>query len=262
MSPTDADSRSKTPPAGRVALVTGGSGGIGRAIALKLATEGWDVAVSYRTAPAEGRAVCAGIEAAGRRGVALEADLQAPEDCRALTAATVEALGALDALVCNAGAMTSAPFLQTAVEDLDRQLAVNSRAAFVLTQAAAERMGEREHNGGRVVFITSRAAAKAVRNLAGYCMSKAAMKMLAEVAAIELAPLGITVNAVAPATVETKLNRDLLSDPEFRKQAIGRIPLGRLGAPRDVAGAVAFLLSEDAAFITGATIAVDGGAGV
>jgi NAD(P)-dependent dehydrogenase (short-subunit alcohol dehydrogenase family) len=237
-------------------LVTGATRGIGRAIALRLAGEGWDVAVAYRSAAERAAEVCGQIEELGRRAVALRAELESAEECRALVEAADEALGGLGALVANAGAMAPAPLLAATVEDVDRQYFLNARAPLLLAQAAAERIGE----GGAMVFVTSRAAGRAVPGLAGYCMSKAALKMLTEVAALELAPRGIVVNAVAPATTETDLNRELLADERYRAKVLDAIPLGRLTAPEDVAAAVAFLLSEDARQITGTTLAVDGGA--
>lgn len=258
--PQSARSPSAERPGGRGAvLVTGGGRGIGRAIALRLAAEGWDVAVSYRSAPEPAAEVCAEIEGLGRRGAALHAELESPEECGALVEAAAEALGGLDALVANAGAMEPAALFEARAEDVDRQYFVNARAPLLLAQAAAERMGDR---GGAMVFVTSRAASRAVPGLAGYCMSKAALKMLTEVAALELAPRGIVVNAVAPATTETDLNRELLADDAHRKKVLDAIPLGRLTTPEDVAAAVAFLLSEEARQITGATLPVDGGAGL
>jgi NAD(P)-dependent dehydrogenase (short-subunit alcohol dehydrogenase family) len=257
MSEPETQPQSAERPPGRGAvLVTGATRGIGRAIALRLAAEGWDVAASYRSAPELADEVCGAIEERGRRAVALRAELESAEECGALVEAAAEALGGLGALVANAGAMAPAPLLEARAEDADRQYFLNARAPLLLAQAAAERMRE----GGAMVFVTSRAAGRAVPGLAGYCMSKAALKMLTEVAALELAPRGIVVNAVAPATTETDLNRELLADDAYRARVLDAIPLGRLTTPEDVAAAVAFLLSEEARQITGATLPVDGGA--
>jgi 3-oxoacyl-[acyl-carrier protein] reductase len=242
-----------------VALVTGGTRGIGRTIAVELAKDGWDVAISYRDNKKQAEEVAAEVAEAGQRSVAARCDLASVGEAQGLVRATVDALGGIDALVQNVGMMTPAPFLQTTFEDLDRHWDVNTRGAFAVAQAAAAEMVDQQR-GGRIVFITSRAASHAVENLAAYCMTKAAVKALTGVAALELAPHGINVNSVAPATVETDLNRDLLADSDYRQRATSAIPLGRLGTPKNVADAVRFLLSDAASFVTGSAIAVDGGA--
>jgi NAD(P)-dependent dehydrogenase (short-subunit alcohol dehydrogenase family) len=263
-----------------VALVTGGTRGIGRAVAVALARDGYDVAVGYRADERPVEATLADIEAAGRRGIAIRADLGVPGAAEDVLEETVAKLGVPRVVVVNAGRLVSASLLDTRPEDYDVQLEANARGSFFVVQAAARRMiaaggaGHPDDAGGgghpddaaggagRIVVVTSDAAVRAYRGLAAYCMSKAAAKMLTEAAAIELAPHGITVNAVAPGTTETDMNRALLADPEQREQLLGSILLGRPGDTADVAAAVSFLVSDRAAFMTGATIAVDGGAAI
>jgi NAD(P)-dependent dehydrogenase (short-subunit alcohol dehydrogenase family) len=245
----------------QVALVTGGSRGIGAAIAEELGRRGFDVAVSYRSDRSAADTIAAAIRSLGREAVAIEGDLSDPTGASAVVDAAVRSLGRLDVLVSNAGRMVTAPLLDTTVEDFDSQMLTNARAGFLVTQAAAKQMIA-QGDGGRIVFITSKAAGRPVKGLSAYCMSKAALKLLTETAAIELAPHDITVNAVAPGTTETDLNRHLLADPDTRELLLGSILFDRPGSPRDIAPAVAFLVSDEARFITGATLAVDGGSSI
>lgn len=245
----------------QVALVTGGTRGIGRAVAGQLARDGFDVAVGYREDERPIAGALAEIEAAGRAAAAIRADVSVPAEAESLVRETEERLGTPTVVVCNAGRLVGASLLETTPGDYDMQLGANARGSFFVVQAAARRMiaaGCR----GRIIVVTSDAASRAYGGLGAYCISKAAAKMLTEVAAIELAPHGITVNAVAPGTTETDMNRELLADPAQREMLLGSILLGRPGSPADVAAAVAFLASDRAAFMTGATVAVDGGAAI
>jgi NAD(P)-dependent dehydrogenase (short-subunit alcohol dehydrogenase family) len=245
----------------QVALVTGGTRGIGRAVAVQLARDGFDVAIGYREDDRPVPEALAEIEATGRSGVAIRADLADPGEAERLVRETELRLGTPRVVVCNAGRLVGAGLLDTEPADYDVQLDANARGPFFVIRSAASRMIA-AGGGGRIVVITSDAAVRAYRGLGAYCMSKAAAKMLTEAAAIELAPHGINVNAVAPVTTETDMNRELLADPAQREQLLGSILLGRPGRPADVASAVAFLASDRAAFMTGATVAVDGGAAI
>jgi NAD(P)-dependent dehydrogenase (short-subunit alcohol dehydrogenase family) len=248
-------------PGRHAAYVTGASRGIGRAIALALAGEGFDVAVGCRDGVAAAEAVVDEVRALGRAGLVVQADVSDPAGCAGSVERAADGLGGLDVVVGNAGALAAGPLLDVTPEAYDLQLDTNARGCFFLVQAAARRMiaGGR---GGRIVLVTSDAATRAYAGLAAYCMSKAATRMLVHAAAHELAPHGITVNAVAPGTTETDLNREALADPAQRAVLLGSILLGRPGRPEDVGKAAAFIASEPSGFMTGGTIAVDGGAAI
>ena len=245
----------------RVALVTGGGRGIGRGIALRLGTAGLDVAVVYRSDREAAEGVVSRIRDAGQQATALQGDVADPHAAAEAVAQTVAELGRLDVFVGNAGRLVFKPFLETTVEDYDVQSDTNARGAFFGAQAAAKQM-IRQGSGGRIIFITSEAAVRTYSGLSVYSMTKAALRSLTEILAKELAPFNITVNAVAPGTTETDMNRAALEDPAKRAMLLGSILLGRPGKPEDVAGAVNFLASDETAFITGATLSVDGGAAV
>jgi NAD(P)-dependent dehydrogenase (short-subunit alcohol dehydrogenase family) len=246
---------------GKTVLVTGGSRGIGKAIALHLAAQGAEVALTYREQRISAEGVIDEIKRAGGRATAIQADVATEGAAVAAVQKAEEELGALDAVINNAGALVTGSSRATTTGMLDHQYAVNARGSFLVAQATAESM-IRRGVAGRIVFVTSRAATRALPNLVGYCMSKAAQEMLMRVLAIELAPHGITVNAVAPGTTETDLNRELLRNPENRETLLKPILLGRAVRPTEVAAAVGFLLSGEAGFITGCTIPVDGGAAI
>jgi NAD(P)-dependent dehydrogenase (short-subunit alcohol dehydrogenase family) len=243
------------------ALVTGGGRGIGRAIALEMAREGFDVAVGYKQSSELAGSAAAEIRDLGRRAVAIAADVADPVAATRLVSEAVEELGRLDVLVSNAGSLVASPLLEVAPEEYDLQLDTNARGSFFVLQASAAQMIE-QGDGGRIIMVSSEAAVRSYPGLSAYCMSKAAVKMLTEVAAHELAPHGILVNAVAPGTTETDLNREALADPSRREMLVGSILLGRPGRPEDVAAAAAFLASSRARHMTGCTIAVDGGAAI
>lgn len=244
---------------GKRALVTGaGSRGIGRAIAEGLAAAGADVAVHYYGDGTLATDVVERIRASGREAVALPADLAEPGAARALVRRAVERLGGLDVLVSCAAVLSRVPFLELTEAEWDRVHAVNLRGYFVTAQEAARHMVA-AGAGGRIVMVSSVNQVTVNRGIAHYAATKGGVMQLAKAMALELAPMGITVNLIAPGTIETDLNRAFLADPGNRQAKLGLIPMDRIGRPEDVAGAAVFLASEAAAYVTGATIVVDGG---
>jgi len=243
--------------ASRIALVTGASRGIGRATALALARAGLDVAVNYRQARAAAEGVVAEIRALGRQAAALQADVSNGSEARRLVAQTVEQLGSLNVFVSNAGMLEKAAILDVTEESWDRMFSINARGAFLCAQAAAPHLVTA--GAGRIVFVASSAALMAEPHLAAYASAKGAVISLARVMALELAVHQITVNVVLPSTTLTDMASTSRYSGEALQRVLSRYPLGRLGRPEDTAAAIAFLASEDAGWITGQTLVVDGG---
>ena len=243
---------------GKTALVTGSSSGIGRAIALRFAREGADVAVHYNREADEARAAAAEIEALGRRSVALGANVGDVAEAQGLVAAAIEALGHLDILVNNAGVEIREPFLDVSEAHYDLVLDVNLKGAFFAAQAAARHMVERGV-GGRIVNVSSIHEDVAFVRYAPYTASKGGMRMVTRTICQELASHGITVNDIAPGAVATPINKRTLGDGDLLHELQGVIPAGRLGEPDEIAGLAVFLASDEAAYITGSTYVIDGG---
>lgn len=238
---------------GRSAVVTGAGRGIGRACALALAGAGADVVAVSRSAD-DLAAVGREIEAAGGRAQALVCDVT---DARAVDDA-LGRLPAVDVLVTSAGGNVPEPFLDVTPQHLDALLALNVKGTFLAAQAAARRMVA-AGTGGAIVTVSSQMGHVGAPNRTVYCATKHAVEGLTKAMAVELAPHAIRVNAVAPTFVETPMTTPFLADAAFRADVERRIPLGRVGRPEDVAGAVVFLASPAAALITGASLLVDGG---
>ena len=239
----------------RVALVTGASRGIGRATALRLAEDGMRVAVNYLAGESEALEVVQAVEARGGVGMAVRADVASPAEVAAMAETVQEALGSVRVLVNNAGVYRRATLPELDLDQWRRTLDVNLTGAYLCLKAVAP--GMRERGWGRVVNITSQIAHRGTSHGADYAASKAGLLGLTKAAARELAPHGITVNAVAPGTIDT----DIIAgySEADRRQRAREIPLGRIGFPEDVAAAVSFLASDDAAYVTGATLHVNGG---
>lgn len=247
--------------AGRKALVTGSSRGIGRAIAVRLAEEGADVVVNYITEPRGAEEVRREIVALGRRCELIRADLGKADEVRALVMASDEALGGLDVLVNNAGIERHAAFWDVTEDDFDAVLNVNLKGVFFATQAFVQQC-RTTARGGKVVNISSVHEEMAFPNFAAYCASKGGVRMLTRTLAVELGPLGITINSIAPGAIETPINTALLNDPQKLQSLLRQIPLNRLGRPPDVASLAAFLASSESDYVTGSTFFVDGGLSV
>ena len=239
----------------RVAVVTGGASGIGRAVALALAAEGCDVAIVDQRPAAEGAAVTSAIEAAGRRARYVEGDVRDPGLAAAGIAAIVAAWGRLDLLVCCAGIADDAVSWKMTPEQWEAVIGVNLTGCFLWNRAAALEMKER--GGGRIVNIGSINGLRGKVGQANYAASKAGVVGLSKTLARELGKYGVTVNVVAPGMVRTPMTAGLPKDVEAR--AIAETAVGRLAEPEDCAAVVAFLCSERAAHVTGQVVRVDGG---
>ena len=243
---------------GRVAIVTGGANGIGLAIARRYAAEG-------------ARVVIADIDAAGGEAAAraigssahfVGADVGDAGDAQRLVEETCRVLGSLDILVSNAGIIHGADFLELAEADFDRVLRVNLKGAFLVGQAAARRMVAQVKAGrapGAIINMSSINAVVAIPNQAPYCVSKGGIDQLTKVMALALAPSGIRVNAIGPGSIMTDILKAVATDKEAKHRILARTPLGRIGAPEEIAAVAVFLASPDASYVTGETVYADGG---
>ncbi len=240
------------------ALVTGSSKGIGRGVALRLAQEGADVVVNYNSDPGGAEEAVAEIRALGRTAVALKGNVGSVGDVRTLVAESAQALGGLDVLVNNAGIERHAPFWEVTESDFDAVLNVNLKGVFFATQAFVQHC-RAAAQPGRIINMSSVHEELAFPNFAAYCAAKGGLRMLTRTLAVELGPLGITINNIAPGAIETPINATLLNDPVKLGALKRQIPLGRLGTPGDVSALVVFLASAESAYVTGSTYVVDGG---
>ncbi len=244
--------------AGRVAVVTGSSSGIGQTIALRLAREGANVVINYAGHREGAEETLSEVQKAGAKGIIVQADVAKVDATRKLMDEAWKEFGKVEILVNNAGMEKKTEFTDIAEEDYDRILDVNLKGPFFLTQAFARRLRE-AGKPGRVINISSVHEDMAFPGFATYCASKGGVRMLMRNLAVELGPFGITVNNIAPGAIATPMNTALLEDKPKLNALLANIPLGRLGTTEDVAALVAFLASDDAAYITGATYYVDGG---
>jgi glucose 1-dehydrogenase len=243
---------------GKVALVSGGGRGIGRAICVRLAQEGANIVFNGRKNDENVAETIRQVSETGAKVHFIQSDISEVSAVFAMVEETLKVFGQLDILVNNAGIEINAPFWEVTEKDYDAVMNINLKGMFFLTQAFVKYVKE-NNRAGVVVNNSSVHEELPFPNFTAYCASKGGMQMVMRNLAVELAPLGIRINNVAPGAIKTPINADLLSKPELLSTLQNNISLGRLGEPEDVAAVIAFLASDDAKYVTGSTYYVDGG---
>jgi len=244
--------------AGKKALVTGGSRGIGRGIVLALAEQGADVVINYTSSKDKAEMVAQEVEAKGRKALIIQADVSKRSEVVSMFEQIKQEWGAVDILVNNAGVLRGGEFSEFSEEMLDEVLGVNLKGQFFCAQEAVKMM----RNGGRIIniaSISSGGTGVGFAQIEAYTASKGGVIGLTENLALDLGPKGINVNAIAPGAIDTDMSRGTSDDKEMGEAVLRRIPKGRVGKPEDIGAAAAFLASDEADYITGVTLYVDGG---
>lgn len=242
---------------GKVAIITGAATGIGKAIAIEMARRGARVVVNYIGKPDAAQDVVTAIKSANGAALAVEADVSNSEQVWRMMAQTIAQFGQIDVLVNNAGVEKQVPFLELAESDWDKIIAVDLKGPFLCTQAAAREMAKRKK--GTIINISSVHEDLPFPGYAPYCAAKGGLRMLCRDLALELAKYNINVVNVAPGAIDTPINDATMKNPEKVLALKREIPLGRVGKPEDVAALVCYLASDEASYITGATVVIDGG---
>jgi glucose 1-dehydrogenase len=242
----------------KVAIVTGGNSGIGKAIAVGLAKAGASIVIDYIADPAATEALEREIASLGDQAIGVEADVSRIEDLQRLVDAAVAKFGRLDIMVNNAGVETRTSVLETTEAQYDKVLTINLKSAFFGVQLAAKQM-IKQGGGGRIVNITSVHEDWPMPGNTAYCLAKGGMRMLTRTAGVELAPHGVLVVGVGPGAVATPINLTTMKDPAMLAKLDAAIPLGRMARPEEIANVVVFLAGDGASYLTATTIFVDGG---
>jgi glucose 1-dehydrogenase len=242
----------------KVAIVTGASLGLGRAIAIAFAKEGAAVTVDYRSHPDEAKEVVERIEDAGGKGLSVRADVTKPEDVANLVRKPVEEFGQLDIMVNNAGIEHKMPFLETPLEVWNKVISVNLTGPWLGCQEAAKQLVS-QGGPGRIINVSSVHEDLPMPTNSPYCAAKGGLRMLMRTIALELAPYRITVNNVAPGAVETPMDAPLEENPNQMEELLSEIPLSRMAKPEEVAALALYLASDASAYVTASTFFIDGG---
>jgi glucose 1-dehydrogenase len=243
---------------GKVAAITGGNQGIGLGIAERFVQEGAAVSICYRSDKEGSERAVQKLRSGGGKVIAIQADVSKLPDGPRFISETVSQLGSVDILVNNAGLEKRASFWDVTEADFDSVLNVNLKGLFFFTQAMVRYLMQAKRPG-KIINISSVHEELPFPHFTSYCASKGGVKMFTRNLSIELAPLGITINNIAPGAIETPINKNLLNDPVKLKSLLENIPLKRLGKPQDVASIAAFLASDESSYVTGTTFVVDGG---
>jgi glucose 1-dehydrogenase len=243
---------------GKVAIVTGGNSGIGKAVVLALAEAGANIVIDYVADEEATEELEKQVAALGDKAIGVEADVSKVEDLERLIAAAVDAFGRLDVMVNNAGIETRSSVLDTTETQYEKVMAINLKSAFFGTQLAAKQMIA-QGGGGRIINITSVHEDWPMPGNTPYCLSKGGMRMLTRTAGVELGPHGITGVGVGPGAVATPINVSTMEDPEKMKTLDAAIPLGRMAEPGEIGSVVAFLAGDGASYMTATTVFADGG---